>query len=327
MDNIYRNFSNETLIEKEKEGHPYCTYLLGLRYLFGKKIEKNLDLAFVLLSKAVDLEVDDAYYDLGMCYKIGEGTNKNIIKAYSYFEKSEIIGKDYRSYYELGLVYSKGIYKNNKIYIGKDLDKAFNYFNLSYRKNKNSQNNSDNLYELGSCYKYGYGVEKNESKAFELFQKSFAMKETIGSQLELALCYKDGIGVEINEKKSMKMFYNLAREIQCECNCTNKQIVINNLISYYENKDNLSVKKLHNLGYYYYIDKNYKKSFEKYSIAASKDFAPSLYAMFWFYYKGIGGLPKNKSAALSLLYDSAEQGYKQAIIMSKQIANKKKESI
>ena len=34
----------------------------------------------------------------------------------------------------------------------------------------------------------------------------------------------------------------------------------------------------------------------------------------------------NKTVALSLLYDSAEQGYKQAIIMSKQIAKKNKES-
>jgi TPR repeat protein len=319
----YRRYCIDHLIQKEKEGHPRCTYLLGIRYLEGKEVELNYDLAFKYLSKAAELCENDSYYDLGMCYKLGEGTCINMIKYYFFIEKAEQISRDRRAYYELGLIYKKSILnKNQTIYISKDYKKAFIYFSLAYQKNKRFNNIPEILHELGLCYKNGFGVEKNEKKAFNLFEKAISMNKVIRTQIELALCYKDGIGIEKNEKKSNMMFKDILKIIKCKCKCDNKQIVINNLISYYENKkqneNDLSIKKIYNLANYYYIDENYGKAFEYYEETAYNKYAPSQYGLFICYYKGLG-VEKNIKIAIDWLILSAKEGNKQSILMANRL--------
>ena len=181
---------------------------------------------------------------------------------------------------------------------------------------------SEIIHELGLCYKHGNGVEKNEIKAFNLFQKSISINKVIRTQIELALCYKNGFGIEKNEKKSNKMFQELLKIIKCKCNCKNKQIVINSLISYYENKkqneNKLSVEKLYNLANYYYIDKNYSKAFEYYEESAYNHFSYSQYGLFLCYYKG-NGVEKNIDIAKDWLILSAKEGNKQSILMANKL--------
>ena len=49
--------------------------------------DKQYDLAFTFLKKSADLNVNESFYDLGMCYKLGEGTCINMIKYYFFIEK------------------------------------------------------------------------------------------------------------------------------------------------------------------------------------------------------------------------------------------------
>lgn len=326
MDSYYSSI--ETLIQKEKEGDPRCTYLLGIRYLEGEDVELDYDLAFNYLSKAVKLRENNSYYNLGMCYKLGQGTIINNVEAQSLFVRSETIGRDSRAYYELGLIHKEGfiLYIDNKeknTFVGmKNYAKAFNYFILAYKNNKHSNNISHIMHEIALCYKDGIGVEKNEIKAFNLFQKSLSKKKIIKTQIELALCYKDGIGIEKNEKKSNIMFKELLKVIKCKCNCDNKKIIIDNLISYYENKkqteNQLSFKKLYNLANYYYINKNFDKAFEYYEETAYNKFAPSQYGLFMCYYKGFG-VKQNIDIAKHWLILSAKEGNKQSILMANKL--------
>ena len=309
--NFYKKYSIERLIKKEKEDHPICTYLLGMRYL----LDKNYDLAFTLLKKATYLSVDDSYYDLGMCYKFGEGTEQNILKAYSFFEKAEQLGKDIRSYYELGLIYKKGIlYKhNNNIFVDKDSQKSFYYFQLAFTKNSFSNNISEILYELALCYKNGDGVKKDEVKAFKLLIESISKKYIVIVQIEIALCYKHGYGIEKDEKHANNIFRKIIKMNKCKCYCDNKKIIIENLISYYENEKKLSLPKIYNLANYYYMNDNFDKAFEKYEESAFNNFAPSQYGLFYCYYKG-KGVKKNIKEAIKWLKLSARQNFNQAVI-------------
>jgi len=312
---FYKKYSIKTLMKKEKEGDPYSTYLLGMRNLF----DKHYDLAFTFLKKSADLNVKESFYDLGMCYKLGEGTELNMMKAFSFFEKADKISKDFRAYYELGLIYKIGIlYNNNNIYIDKNLKKAYIYFEIALSKNCN--NKAAILYELGMCYKNGDGVNKDEKKAFEYIQNSVNNEKTMKNQIGLALCYKHGIGVEKDGKYAIRIFRELITHIQftCKCYCNNKKIIIDNLISYYENDKQLSVSKIHNLASFYCISGNYVQAFENYKISAFNKYAPSQYGLFWCYYRG-KGVKKNIEVAIKWLKLSAEQEFEQAILMQNKL--------
>ncbi|RIB10228.1 hypothetical protein C2G38_2043659 [Gigaspora rosea] len=61
---------------------------------------------------------------------------------------------------------------------------------------------------LGNCYREGIGVDKDERKAFELYQKSAEMGNHLGIH-NLGLCYGEGVGVEKDECKAFKLWYQL----------------------------------------------------------------------------------------------------------------------
>lgn len=316
--NFYKNYSKNTLTKKEKEGDPYSTYLLGMRYL----CDKQYDLAFKFIKKSAELNVNESFYDLGMCYKLGEGIEPNMVNSYIFFKKAaEEINRDFRAFYELGLIYKKGILYNNdndNYIVEKDLKKAYIYFEIALSKNNN--NTSAILYELGLCYKNGDGVNKDEKKAFEYIQNSVNNEKLVKNQIELALCYKTGMGIEKDETHAIQIFRELITITQsiCKCYCNNKKIIIENLIYYYENKKYISLSKIHNLASYYCMSGKYDKAFENYEISAYNKYAPSQYGLFWCYYKG-KGVEKNIEVAIKWLQLSAKQDFEQAILMKNKL--------
>jgi len=63
------------------------------------------------------------------------------------------------------------------------------------------------LDDLGQCYRYGRGVEKDEEKAFELYQRYRKVKPKSTWILRaLGSCYNKGVGTEKNPQKALECF-------------------------------------------------------------------------------------------------------------------------
>ena len=87
--------------------------------------------------------------------------------------------------------------------VEKDCSKAVNLLSSAV-----SQSHHDlglAYYLLGHCYEEGCGVEQNFNKAFGMYQKSFDLDESTGTQ-SLARCYEEGIGVKIDYKMAAKLY-------------------------------------------------------------------------------------------------------------------------
>jgi len=64
---------------------------------------------------------------------------------------------------------------------------------------------------LGECYEYGYGIEKNDVKAFEYYKKS-AKQEYSYAQNKLGFFYESGIGIEKNLENAFYWFQKVAEK-------------------------------------------------------------------------------------------------------------------
>jgi hypothetical protein len=66
-------------------------------------------------------------------------------------------------------------------------------------------NSFGNHYAKGCCFKYGFGTEINEEKAFKEFLISAEEGDDQG-QYEVGYCFKRGLGVIVNKKKAYEWF-------------------------------------------------------------------------------------------------------------------------
>lgn len=81
---------------------------LGLCYLEGKGVKKNVDKAFQLFRKAADSGNAEAMFRLGVCYCDGEGVIANAKNGFSWIEKAANKGH-VRAQGMLGTCYENGI--------------------------------------------------------------------------------------------------------------------------------------------------------------------------------------------------------------------------
>ena len=76
----------------EKRNNPRAHCLLGLCYLNGEGVPKNVEKGFLLIKKAAEMGFADAYHELGVCYFRGEGTEKNINAAIRWWAEGAAAG-------------------------------------------------------------------------------------------------------------------------------------------------------------------------------------------------------------------------------------------
>lgn len=155
-----------------KEGNyadaiPYLTYgvsvnhipsikLLAKLYIEGKVVSKDLEIAFSLLKKALDLGEVEVYASLGkVCYQL-----HNYDEAFNYFSQG-FKHKDPDCIFYLGLCYASGLG------VKQDLARARYYYEIGANINEPRC-----LYNLSLYYKDGIGVEKSEALASSLYQKA-----------------------------------------------------------------------------------------------------------------------------------------------------------
>lgn len=85
---ITRSNSKEDLEQHARNGAPWAAYLLGLRYLEGWVIPKDLASAFAWLRVAADAGHKEAALAVGELYRSGKGTEKNIWMAVVFWSRS-----------------------------------------------------------------------------------------------------------------------------------------------------------------------------------------------------------------------------------------------
>ena len=156
-------------------------------------------------------------------------------------------------------------------------------------------------YVLAWMYSYGVGVEKDEEKAFEWYEKS-AKQNYAPAQNNLALMYLEGVGVEKDEEKAFEWYEKSAKQ--------NFAFAQNNLAWMYSNgigvekdeekafewceksakqnfafaQNNLALMYLEGVG----VEKDEEKAFEWYEKSAKLNYVPAQLALAEMYSNGIG---------------------------------------
>ena len=148
------------LIEKANQGDREAALELGFMYCYGYGVEKNYDEGFKYYSISENKDM------LGECYLRGWGVERDVDKAIELWE--EVALEDVFVGERLAYLYS-GEYNHTKG-IKLDYEKAFSLWQ-HYAQN----GWSTSTYELARCYYEGRGVEKNITKALQLFESAIEL--------------------------------------------------------------------------------------------------------------------------------------------------------
>ena len=133
------------------DSNAYAMNVLGMVYLQGIGVEKNVDKAISWWMLAAQNGYAYAYHNLGMLYKNGKlGIKQDFVKACSFYKK----GAEANS---LACCYNYGFMLYKGLGCQQSYEEAISYFQKAAVKK-----HSPSLYMLGLCYRNGYGVEKDE---------------------------------------------------------------------------------------------------------------------------------------------------------------------
>ena len=272
----YNSEAERRYLAKALAGDAEAQYNLGVCYKNGDGIEKNLTKAVKWYEKAAEQGYASAQCNLGYCYEFGVGVEKNILKAVDLYKKAAEQG-DATAQYNLGLSYKNGNGVEENIY------KAVEWYEKAA-----AQGFAPAQCSLGFRYELGEGVEKNIYKAVEWYKKA-AEQGNATAQCNLGVCYQNGEGVEKNIYKAVEWYEKAAAQGNATAQC--------------------------NLGYCYEfgqgVEKNIHKAVEWYEKAAAQGDAPAQYNLGMCYEFG-QGVEKNIQKAVKWYEKAAAQGVSKA---------------
>lgn len=201
-------------------------------YFNGISVPTNYKKAINLLNNVTlsDIQDDtDLLYNLGQSYYLGKDTSINYEKAISYLKPVAKQGNNQAQYF-LGMSYYKlGDAINSAKWIleasNKNIDAQFQmalfYLNgfgvdKNYTKAFNifskliNQNYKNVSYYLAQCYLKGLGTEKNYTEAIKLLKKA-KIEGNIEVDYDLGCCYYYGYGTNIDYVEAIKYFTESAK--------------------------------------------------------------------------------------------------------------------
>ncbi|CAB4474467.1 unnamed protein product [Rhizophagus irregularis] len=153
------------------------------------------------LEQLVENGDKEAMYNLAKCYENGEGTKKNLEKAFHWYQKAA--EKDHvAAIFNLSGCYRYGVGTE------KNLEKAFHWYQKAAEKDHVEAMNN-----LALCYENGEGTEKNLEKAFYWHKK-------------VAECTK------LSSKDEVKNSSSLNSKFFDEWKCVNKYYELNRDVNY-----------------------------------------------------------------------------------------------
>eukprot|EP01047_Picozoa_sp_COSAG01_P062468 COSAG01_NODE_7949_length_2979_cov_8.919792_1_plen_527_part_10 len=133
---------------------------LGVCYHMGRGVDKDETEAAKWYRKAAEQGQHDAQCNLGVCYEDGEGVDQDEAEAAKWYRKAAEQGHRWAQY-NLGVCYHNGE--------GVEQDEAEA---VKWYRKAAEQGNSDAQYSLGICYKHGDGVDKDEAEAVKWYRKA-----------------------------------------------------------------------------------------------------------------------------------------------------------
>lgn len=157
--------------EKDTESG-FANGLLGVLYYEGKEVGQDYQKAFQHLIKGMEYSQNpsaDVRRHIARCYYYGQGTEKNLDKAYDAVKDLE---DDWDSYFITGV----------RLYENKEYEKAVECFEKSISDGYAPY--EDVHYYLGNCYYLGLGANKDLQKAFEHY---LSVKEEEHPETQIAL--------------------------------------------------------------------------------------------------------------------------------------------
>lgn len=159
---ISRTVSDKPVYDfKAEKGDSHAQAMMGRSFLFGIDKPRNYEMALKWLNKSAAQDNGDAYYYLYVCFNRGLGVTEDKEKAMSYLIRS--VEKNIpNAMIEMGNHY---FYGGNSVIA--DDKEAFILWHKAAQKGHPA-----GQYKVGLCYKYGIGVEANESSAKDWLLKS-----------------------------------------------------------------------------------------------------------------------------------------------------------
>ncbi len=182
-------------LKSAKLGNAIAYNNLGVLYLHGYGVRKNIDRAIDYYIKAGELGSSKAYFNLGLIFSQCEVLEPEYDLAKKFFEQAENLG-NIKASTSLGILYleGKGVRKNYK--------KAFDYFTKA-----SNQDDATACNNLGLMYADGRGTKKNLDKALELYNKSIELGNS-SSYKNLGYLYETNRSIR-DYKKAFK-YYEIA---------------------------------------------------------------------------------------------------------------------
>lgn len=181
QNNFQEPFSDEFCVEflrkmSEDQNDPQAHCLLGLHYLNGEGVVKDVEKGFLLIKKAAEMGFADAYHELGVCYFCGEGTEQDLNAAVRWWAEGAAAG-NLSSMTNLGLHYTS------------QSDKKLNEKGIKLLETAAKRGQAEAQCNLGITYWQGQGVEKDEKEGLKWLEKA-AEQKLPNAMLALGLFYK-----------------------------------------------------------------------------------------------------------------------------------------
>ncbi len=177
-------------------GNPKAMYNVGQCYRRGDGVDKDYKQAFDWFEKAAKKGDADAMFNVGVYYLQGNGVEKDDSKAFIWFKKSANEGHA-KAMCNVGVCYLQGDG------VAKDDSKAFNWF-----KKAADKKHADAMYMLGLCYLRSDGGKKQDKKhTFEWFEKA-ANAGHADAMYNVGVCYRQGYGVEKDYQQAFQYWYD-----------------------------------------------------------------------------------------------------------------------
>ncbi len=183
------------------EGDVDACLTLGYMYLYGENgLEQDAQKAFQYYSMAAEKNDKIALNNLGSLYFSGIGVKKDKKRAVELFEKAAQLGNNEASV-NLAFVYLTSV-KNIDANMRSTIVRLFNQ--------AAEGGNITGQYMMGMIYYNGYGIAKNDERAFVLLKK--AAEQYDEAQYQLALRYMNAEGTPRNYKNAVANLVKAAKQ-------------------------------------------------------------------------------------------------------------------